>query len=207
MKTAKQADNLKAFTKKVLKDAKAEETDTPQAQVEPLRAIVKAVLAYDTTDTKVEEAMTVIDREFVDINEFRVATELEMQDLIGAKYPDIIERSVKAVTILNALFEKEGTLTAERLKTLGKRDLRQYLRELPGMTPFIEAYILVHGFDAPAIPVDNDLLETLREEEAVAEDATTGDAQRLLENAIKAEEYVGFYLTTRKQVAEKKKRK
>jgi len=40
-------------------------------------------MCYDATDAKAEEAMETIGRAFVDLNELRVATELEVQDMHG----------------------------------------------------------------------------------------------------------------------------
>lgn len=205
MKNAKNAENLKSFVKKVLKEGKkAEETATPQ--MDPLRAIVRGVLSYDVGDAKADDALAVIDREFCDLNEVRVATELELQDMLGAKYPEIDRRAMKMVAILNAVFEKEGTLSFERVKTMGKKEIRQFVRDLPEMTPYVEAYAMLFGFDAPAMPVDREMIELLVESDAVDEEAKPEDVQRGLENAMKAEEYADFYHGVRRLAAARRKK-
>lgn len=206
MKNAKHAENLKSFVKKVLKESKKTEGESNAGQIDPKRAIVRAVLTYDTTEARADEAMVVIDREFCDLNELRVATELELQDMLGVKYPGIEQRALKLVAILNAVFEKEGTLSFERVKALPKKEVRQYLRDLPEMTPYIEAYAMLHGFDAPAVPVDAELVSLLADAEACAEDATPEDVQKSLENLLKAEEMGDFHAAARKVMGGRKKK-
>jgi endonuclease III len=202
MKNAKQSENLKGFVKKALKDAKKTEV----APLDPLRALVRGILSADVSDARADEAMAVIDREFAGLNELRVATELELQDMFGVKYPDIERRAIRMIAILNAIFEKEHTLNLERLKTLGKKEARQFLRELPEMTPFIEAYTMMFGYESPAVPVDDELLEALKEADAVDTAATHEDAQRSLENHLKTDEMADFHYGIRRLMAEKKKK-
>ncbi len=99
---------------------------------------------------------------------------------------------------LNAIFEKEHTLSLDRLKNVSKRDARQFLRDLPDISPFVEAYVMLVGFDAPAVPVDDEILAYLREEGMFDEKTTTEDALRFLENNVKAEECMDVFLNLRK---------
>ena len=111
-------------------------------------------MSFDVPDGRADDAMAAIGREFVDLNELRVATELEVQEMLGTRYPGI-ERRVSMITqALNAIFEKEHTLSLDRLKTISKRDARQFLRDLPDMHPFVEAYVMLFAFDGHAVPID-----------------------------------------------------
>lgn len=202
MKNPKHNENLKSFAKKVLKESKKSEI----TQIDPLRAIVRGVLTADLSEARADEAFEVIDREFVDLNELRVGTELELQDMLGEKYPGIEGRAMKMVAILNAVFEKEGTLTLDRVKALGKKEIRQYFRELPEMTPYVEAYIMMYGFDSAAVPVDNELLAMLVDADAADENSTVEEVQKSLENHLKVEEMIDFHVGARKLVAGKKKK-
>ena len=58
---------------------------------------------------------------------------------------------------LNNIFEREHTLNLERLKHAisRSRDARQFLRELPEIHPFVEAYVMLMSFDGHAVPVDD----------------------------------------------------
>src|SRR5687768_10491599 len=106
MKNAtKHADDLKALLKRLLKERRP----APREPQEPLTALVRAAMSFDMPDARAAEAMRAIETEFVDLNELRVATDLEIQELLGVKYP-LIERRVAMITqSLNNIFEREHT--------------------------------------------------------------------------------------------------
>jgi endonuclease III len=205
MKNAgKHADELRTLLKRLIKEHKPGDRQ-PQ---EPLKALVRGAMSFDMPDARAEDAMRAIDREFVDLNELRVATDLEIQEMLGTKYPEI-ERRVEMITrSLNNIFEREHTLSLDRLKTVSKRDARQFLRELPDIHPFVEAYVMLFGFDGHAFPMDDDTLEYLRDHDIVEESTTLDEAQRFVEHHLKAEECYDFFACLRAGALEgKKKRK
>lgn len=189
----KYADELKALHKKLLKERKPE----PRTTLEPLHALVRGALSYDVTDARADDAMKQIDREFVDLNELRVATNLEIQELIGNRYPRIEARVALITQSLNTIFELEHTLSLERLRTIPKREARAFLRELPDIHPFVEAYVMLFGLDASAIPMDDGILSYLKEHNAVADNATLLDAQKFVEHHLKVDDYHDFYSSVR----------
>ena len=90
---------------------------------------------------------------------------------------------------LNTIFESEHTLSLDRLKTISKRDARQFLRELPDMHPFVEAYVMLFGFDGHAVPDRRRRCSSTSATQEIVEEATTLDeAQRFVEHHLKAEE-------------------
>jgi endonuclease III len=185
MKNAgKHADDLRALMKRLVKEYKPAERQ-PQ---EPLKALVRGAMSFDVADARVDEVMRHIDTEFVDLNELRVATDLEIQEMLGARYPDIERRVAMITQSLNNIFEREHTMSLDRLKTISKRDARQFLRELPEIHPFVEAYVMLFGFDGHAFPMDDDTLEYLRGHDIVEEATSLDEAQRFVEHHLKAEE-------------------
>src|SRR5688500_2773991 len=185
MKNAgKHADELKSLLRRLAKEYKPEDR---QAQ-DPLKALVRGAMCFDMPDSRADEAMRAIEREFVDLNELRVATDLEIQELLGAKYPEIERRVAMITQSLNNIFEREHTLSLDRLKTVSKRDARQFLRELPDIHPFVEAYVMLYGFEGHAFPVDDDTLDFLRGQGIVEGSTTLDEAQRFVEHHLKAEE-------------------
>ena len=195
MKNAtKHAEELRSLFKRLMKESK----HAPAVKQEPLKALVRGAMSYDVSDAKAEEAMKHIEKEFVDLNELRVATDLEIAELLGVRYPNIEQRVELITRSLNAIFEKEHTLNLDRLATLSKRDARQFLRDLvPEMHPFVEAYVMLYSFEGHAIPADTEIVAYLLEEEIVDEKATLADAQKFLEHHIKAEECHDFYAVFR----------
>jgi endonuclease III len=203
MKNAtKHADDLKSLCKKLVREHKPE----PKGDQEPLIALVRGAMSFDVSDHRAADAIKAIEKEFVDLNELRVATDLEIQEMLGQRYPEI-ERRVRMITgSLNNIFEREHTLSLDRLKTISKRDARKFLSELPDVHPFVEAYVMLHCFDGHAVPIDDEILAMLRDEEVVEEDTDLEEAQRFVEHHLKTGEAYPFFVAAR-QVAFEEGRK
>jgi endonuclease III len=195
MKNAgKHSDELKQLFKRLSRDGKPE----PRQTLEPLDALVRGAMSYDVTDSRAADAMKAISKEFVDLNELRVATDLEVHEMLGVRYPAIEERVAMITQCLNAIFEREQTMSLDRLKAVSKRESRQFLRELPGIHPFVEAYIMLFAFEGSAFPLDEEMLQYLRDHETVDEETPLPEVQRFLENHVKAEEIYDHYMMLRK---------
>ena len=181
--------------------------DAAREPIEPLQALVRAAMSYDVADSKATEAVRAIHKEFVDLNELRVATDLEIQELLGVRYPDI-ERRVQMITqALNNIFEREHTMSLARLKDISRRDARQFLRELPDIHPFVEAYVMLYGFEGNSFPIDNETLEFLRDEEIVETETSMEDAQKFVEHNLRDESMHDFFIAIRATVFEETRRK
>ena len=195
MKNAtKHADDLRSLFRKLLKESKPE----PRQAQDPLHALVRGAMSFDVPDARAEEAMKVVGQEFVDLNELRVATELEVQDLLGSRYPEIVRRVMMITRALNYIFEREHTLSLDRLRTISKRDARQFLRELPDVHPFVEAYVMLFAFDGHSVPVDDQTLSYLKAQGIVEDNTTLDEAQRFIEHAVKAEECADLFTCLRR---------
>jgi hypothetical protein len=200
----KHAEDLRSLFRRLLKEAKP----APMVKQEPLKALVRGAMSFDVSDSRADEAMRHIEREFVDLNELRVATDLEIAELLGTRYPDITRRVELITRSLNAIFEKEHTLNLDRLGTISKRDARQFLRDLvpaaaaEPMHPFVEGYVMLFSFEGHAVPVDDQMLAYLRDEEILDEKTDLAEAQRFVEHHLKAEECYDFYCAFRKAAHE-----
>jgi hypothetical protein len=150
--------------------------------------------------------MRAIDKEFVDLNELRVATDLEIQELLGSRYPGIERRVAMVTRALNDIFEREHTLSLDRLKTISRRDARQFLRELPEVHPFVEAYVMLFALDGHAVPIDDKMIAYLRDEKIVDDETTLDEAQRFVEHHLKAEDCHPFYASLRQASQEESSR-
>jgi endonuclease III len=204
MKNAtKHADELKSHLKKLMREEKPE----PMESLDALQALVRGAMSYDVSDAKAEDAMKAINREFVDLNELRVATDLEIQEMLGQRYPQIEKRVAMITLSLNHIFEKEHTLSLDRLKTISKKDTRQFLRDLPEIHPFVEAYVMLFAFEGAAVPVDDEMLRYLVEQGIVEEGTTLVDVQKFVEHSIKAEDAYETYVCLRRAATGAKKKK
>src|SRR4051812_10504804 len=195
MKNAtKFADNLKSFHKRMVRENKP----LPREPMDALKALVRGAMSYDVPDAKADEAMRAIEKEFVDLNELRVATELEVQELLGQRYPQIERRVTMITQALNNIFEREHTLSLDRLKTISRREARQFLRELPEIHPFVEAYVMLFGFDGHAFPADEQTIYLLKGAGVIEDETSADETQRFVEHHLKAEECYDLYAASRK---------
>jgi endonuclease III len=202
MKNAtKYADTLRSFTRKMTRDRKA----PPKEPQDALRALVRAAMSYDVPDDKADGAMKAIEREFVDLNELRVATELEVQEMLGQRYPKIEERVTMITQALNNIFEREHTLSLNRLKEISRRDARQFLRELPEIHPFVEAYVMLFALDGHTFPIDESMLETLVDEDVVEEGTSLEDGQKFVEHHLKDSECYELFWAMRQVAYDERK--
>jgi endonuclease III len=204
MKNAtKHADELKSLLKKLMREEKPPE----KTEQDPLHALVRGAMSFDVSDHKAADAMKAIDREFVDLNELRVATDLEIQEMLGQRYPQIEKRVAMITQSLNNIFEREHTLSLDRLKTINKKDAGKFLSELPEIHPFVEAYVMLFAFSGACIPTDGEMLAYLVEEGIVEEGTALADAQKFLEHNVKAEDCYDAYVCLRRASAASKKKK
>jgi len=185
MKNAsKHADALKSRFRKLVKDVK----DEPRQSMDPLRALLVGILSFDVADEDVAEALKKLDAEFVDLNELRVATELEVQDLLGVKFPRVEEKATLIRQTLGDVFERESVLSFERMKSLKKSEVRAHLRSFPDLPPFVEAFVMMYGYDSPAFPVDNTILQWLKDEGLVESQTSAEEAQKFVESNLKGDD-------------------
>lgn len=185
MKNAtKHADVIKSLIKKLPKELR--QADKPK--VDPLTTLIRACLVFDASEELADAALKRFTVEFIDHNELRVATELEVQELLGPKYPKAEDRTAVLRSILNAIYDYEQILTLDRLRELRKNEIRAFLRELPLMNPFIEGYVMLVAFDAASMPVDETMTNWLIEKGALEPDTTVEQAQAFLEKETKADD-------------------
>ncbi len=184
-----------------------EQKAAPLEAQDPLHALVRGAMSYDVADGKAEDAMKAINREFVDLNELRVATDLEIHELLGVRYPEIEKRVAMITQSLNNIFEREHTLSLDRLKTISKKDARQFLRELPDIHPFVEAYVMLFAFEGPCVPMDDQMVAVLTEEGIFEDEIKLEDAQKFVEHNIKADEAYEAYVSLRRLAYEGKSKK
>lgn len=190
MKNAsKHAATLKSLHRKLCRQHKA--GDRPE--MDPLRALVLGILREECDDGKATRAMAVLDEEFVDVNELRVATELELSILIGEDYPGAIDRSLRLREMLMSVFDAEGRLSIARVAAMNKKEQRATLHGLPTMSPFVEGHVALLGFSQAAVPVDERMRAYLESQGVLEPGGTVDEAQRFLESHLKSDECWPFF--------------
>ena len=167
--------------------------DIPEVE-NPLRCVATAILAEGCS---VAEARRAIDRALetmVDWNEIRVSDGLELNRATGNIIPHGVQCCERLIRALRTVFASENCLSLDRLKTVGRRDARQFLENLDGVGEYAVASALLWSLGGHAIPVDDRLLAALRDAELVYPTATRAEVQAFLERHISASEAKRFCL-------------
>jgi endonuclease III len=154
----------------------------------PMDHLLLSILRPNASAARAVTGLRALREEFVDFNEMRVAPAKDIQDLLGRDMPGAREKAERLVDVLERLFDRGVEPDLAGLSSMNKRELRSHLREVIGLDSYAEAYLTAHLVGGHAIPVDQRLLERLKERDLVHPAATAEDARLALERIVSAKE-------------------
>jgi len=161
---------------------------------DPLEQFVYSFLLWESTRSKADQAMKRISSAVVDFNELRVCLQHEIAALLGERYPLVEERSRRIRLGLHAIYLREHAVSLEHLWKANKREAKKYLDSLDSVPPFVSARVQLLTLGGHAMPLDQQLLDRLVEEEIFAEETEIGKAGSILERHVKAADGMETYL-------------
>ncbi len=159
-------------------------TSEPPEVRPPVEQLILGVLSQETSLERAEKALSQILDDMVDYNELRVSTPAEVSSSIGKHIPRSVQRAKTLLTVLNAVYQLEYTISLDHLSSKGVREVKSYLSELEGMTPYAMASVMLWSLGGHAIPVNDVALEFLKENDLVDENATGAEVQSFLERHV-----------------------
>jgi hypothetical protein len=196
---AKHAQHVKALAKRFAK----EHASSVRPSASPLEALILAALSEGFSDSAVEVGRAAIDAEYVDANELRVATALELQEILEPAYgkaADVVAERIQ--DLLNAVFDAEGRLSLDRIASMSKREQRPALRHLRDRSPvindFVEGFVALVAFEIGTVPIDTGCNAVLEKGNAVEPGTTPGEAQRFVEQNVKLDDCWPMFVGLRK---------
>ena len=100
-------------------------------------------------------------------------------------------------------------MTLAPLQKLGKRQVKQELEGIKGISPFAVNYCLLTAFQAHAVPLTDKMILYLKDNDLVEPSADLNAIEGFLTKQISAKESFAFYtiLRTESEIAVKKTRK
>ncbi|MHC4562643.1 MAG: hypothetical protein ACYS8X_07725 [Planctomycetota bacterium] len=150
---------------------------------DPIAALIEAVMEANASAKHAAKAMSVFEREFVDFNELRVAQPREITELLGKGFPHARQKAEELTGAMNRIFFHINDMSMEYMASMTKRDLRRHLSEI-GLSPYAAGRVVLSAFDGHAIPVDEDLAETMAMDGHIPEGTSVSDLQGFLERII-----------------------
>ena len=179
---------------------------------DPVEAIIYGILSEKVSERQAQTAWKRCQKHFVDLNDLRVARPDEIYDLFGKETDEIRDVGLTLAKVLFSVFDKHHEMTLASLHDMGKRQARQELEELSGVTRYALGYCMLTGLDAHAIPVTDRMIQYLQAHELVDPKADAATIEGFLAKQISAKDTMEFQAMLRhesestplKKVAKKK---
>lgn len=174
---------------------------------DPAKAIIYAIVSENMRKSAAKSVIKKIEAHFVDSNDLRVSRDEEICDVIDIASKDSKKIASKLTEFLGAIFLKYDTSNLEELKEIGKRQARKDLEGLGILSRFAICYCFLTSLGGHAIPLTEEMIEYLKDDELVHPDASGGDIEGFLERQISAANGYEFYTLLREQSEESRKKK
>jgi len=177
--------------------------DIPEPD-DPVRRLAIAILGENCGDDAAANALDRLLKTTVDWNEIRVSTPQQVARALGERFPDAEERAHRLSRALHGVYLHEHKIDLERLRSLGRREARDYLQSLEGVNDYSAAAVMLWSLGGHAIPVNDALHRALRDAGLVHESATRVEVQAFLERNVPAAQAKEFCLVMRNFSAPKR---
>ena len=164
---------------------------------DPLSRLVISILSVGCSDVEAEQAVNQALTVMVDLNEIRVSNAHELDKAMGSVIPHGVRRCQCLIDALQGIFKRENRLSLERLKGLARREARHYLEQLEGVDEHAAAAVTLWSLGGHAIPVNDMLLQALRDEEVVNPSSDRAEVQAFLERHVSAADAKAFCIIMR----------
>ena len=193
--------NSKEYSKKInslyrsLKRKNQKITKTQYEQV--IDALVYAVICEKMSEKETEASIKRFNEYFVDMNDLRVSRAEEIIEMLGGNTPITTNIASTITKILRSIFNQYHKVSLEGLKKIGKRPARQALEKLDGISRFITDYCMLNSLQSHAIPLNEKMIEYLKENDLVEPEADEQQISGFLTKQIPAKNGQEFYALLR----------
>lgn len=170
---------------------------------DPLKQLMFAVLSEDISPSKAKAAVSRLVSGTIDYNDLRISTPTELARMISSDIPQALSRTTSLAKILGAIYERENSVTLDTVKAGNRKDARAYLGNLAGMTPYVLASTMLWAFGDHVIPIDEQMLETLKKEEVIDPETRPEEAQAFLKRHVGAGDARMFTALVKRHAAQR----
>ncbi|MHC4080905.1 MAG: HhH-GDP family DNA glycosylase [Planctomycetota bacterium] len=133
----------------------------PLEDGDPITVMVMSFLMWDSTTARASAAYKRLMDRVVDYNDLRVSMPHELVEWVGPRYPLVLERCQRLRAALRHTYKREHAVNLDRLRDMGRREIKSYLRSLDGIAPYVADRVTLLCFDAHCVPVDTRLHRSL----------------------------------------------
>jgi hypothetical protein len=158
-----------------------------------VEAIVFASLCQNAPELAAKAALKKIQSHFVDNNDLRVARMIEIAEVIGSEITNPEHTALTIISLLNSMFQKYDCLTPENFGGTGKKNAKEILEKLNGMTDFIRNFVSLTALNAHTIPLTGKMIEYLKTYNLVDPQWDNAQLASFIEKQISASDAYAFY--------------
>jgi len=176
---------------------KGDEKPKKTASSDFIEAMIFAGLCQNCSESSAKAALKKIQSHFVDYNDLRVARREEIVEIIGSDITNAPKTAEAITFLLNAIFQKYDSLAPEDFTGAGKKNARDILEKLNGMTAFICNYVMLTVLNVHAVPLTDKMIEYLRTNDLIDPQWDNAQTTLFIEKQISASNAYAFYTAIR----------
>lgn len=147
------ATNRSALISKLYNALKKQYKVAPNPDRSLMENLLYACLLEGAPAELADEGIAKLEQQYFDWNEVRVTTVAEIAEVL-ASLPSPSAAASRLKRCLQSAFEAHYSFDLEELKKLNLGKAVEQLMALPGITPFVLAYVTQHSLGGHSIPVD-----------------------------------------------------
>jgi endonuclease III len=195
--------NSKDYSKKIQKLYRSLTRKYPKVQKvshdKVIDSVVYAVISAEMSEKSADSVVRKFTDYFVDWNDLRVSRTEEIVEVIGKDSSNAADVASGLTTVLNNIFNVFHQVSLEILKKMGKRPARQALEKIEGISRFAVDYCMLTALGGHAIPLTENMIQYLKNNELVNPDADEQQVSGFLAKQISAKNGYDFYALLRQE--------
>lgn len=165
----------------------------PISYEDPVDALVYAMVSEPITERKAQAAIKRFADYFVDLNDLRVSRPEEIAEIVGEDSEAVREMAATLSQTLTSVFNAHHTVSLTGAKKLGKRQAKQVLEALEGITRFAVSYCMLTSLQGHAVPLTARMIEYLKAEDYVHSDTEDEEIEAFMAKQVSAKDAFECY--------------
>ena len=179
--------------KRLLGKAKNAENPFPGV-TDATQVLIQSFLVWEWNGSRASSTWARMVEDVTDLNELRVTVVDDYLEYFGGGCPRAEERADRLRATLRGVFHREHSTDLSGPAGGPKKEFREYLDSLEGMTPFVAARTALIAAGSHAVPVDERTLRLLVKSGVVDADATIDSASQTLSRLVTAAQGMDTHL-------------
>jgi len=166
---------------------------------DPAEALICGIISERLSENAAARALREIRTSFVDWNDLRVSRVEEIAEAMGGNATACRAAATSLTAALRGIFDEHHKISLAVLKKLGKRPAKEGLEKLDGVSRFVINYCMLTSMQAHAVPLTRNMIEYLRNNGIISQDADEEDIEGFLTRQVAAKDAYEFYALLRRE--------